>query len=119
MPHRPPTTDVLTATFGAAAPGLTNLPQLAPALALGRLLATPAAIDYLQRHGVPPGALLARHLFGDPGELGAEDHAANAYARAHGERVLSAYANGPAREVVWVITEADRSATTLLLPSDY
>lgn len=90
-----------------------------PDLPLGRLFATPAAANYMQRHGISPGALIGRHTYADPGELDAEDIAANAQARARGGRVLSAFAYGQPRETIWVITEADRSVTTLLLPADY
>jgi len=62
--------------------------------------------------------LLVRHTAGDWGELGVEDLAANDHAVVLGERVLSAY-RLPDRTKVWVITEADRSSTTILLPGEY
>jgi len=61
--------------------------------------------------------LLERHRAGDWGDLDPEDWAANDLARVGGGRLLSAYQLGPTR--VWCITEADRSVTTVLLPSDY
>ncbi len=62
--------------------------------------------------------LLIRHQNGDWGNLGAEDKAANDYAAKHGERILSSYiVDGIGK--VWVITEWDRSVTTILFPSEY
>jgi hypothetical protein len=85
---------------------------------LGRTVATPGALEALAAAGTSPLALLARHAAGDWGELGPEDCRANAWVLAHGERLLSAYrlATG---ERLWIITERDRSATTLLLPAEY
>lgn len=86
---------------------------------LGRLVATPAAIEALET----PEALLAlvrRHASGDWGDVCDEDADANNEALRLGNRVLSAYNMVGASEwSVWVITEADRSVTTVLLPSDY
>jgi hypothetical protein len=89
-----------------------------PLFALGRLLATPGALAVLEAHGVQPASLLGRHLCGDWGDLDAGDSEANWDALREGLRLLSSYqlADG---EKVWIITEADRSATTLLLPEDY
>ena len=86
--------------------------------ALGRLVATPAALDELQRAAADPVHYIARHATGDWGEVEAEDRAANDRAVRAGERILSAY-RLPTGARLWVITEADRTATTLLLPSDY
>lgn len=85
---------------------------------LGRLLASPGALEAMERAHENPVHLLARHATGDWGELDAEDRAANDRALETGNRILSAYtlAGG---DVIWIITEADRSATTLLLPRDY
>jgi hypothetical protein len=103
----------------ALAPGPTTKPSEAPVLSMGKIYATRGALDFMQRHGVEAGALLSRHVFADPGELGADDIAANAHALRHGLRVLSVYAYGGERERVWLITEADRSRTTILLPDEY
>jgi hypothetical protein len=84
---------------------------------LGRLVATPAALKALERAGIGTLALLARHQSGDWGQLCAEDGKTNEEALKHGGRLLSAYPVGDAR--IWVITEADRSATTILLPEEY
>jgi hypothetical protein len=87
-------------------------------IALGKLLGTPNALEVLREHGVNPGVLLARHARGDWGEVDAEDWALNDRAVGAKARILSAYRipDGP---TVWIITEADRSATTILLPEDY
>lgn len=85
--------------------------------ALGRIVATPAALQAIDRGGEGALPLLARHQSGDWGEVDAEDRHTNEQALANGWRLLSAYTIGDAR--VWVITEADRSATTLLLPEEY
>jgi len=85
---------------------------------LGQIVATPAAIDALDRSGDDAATFLQRHLAGDWGGVPPEDAATNEIALTDGDRVLSAYGpSGGGR--VWVITEGDRSATTLLLPEDY
>ena len=89
-----------------------------PLFPLGRTVATPGALDALDLTGVAPHALLDRHARGDWGELGEEDRRANGQALYIGGRLLSAYAL-PGGVRVWIITEADRSATTLLLPEEY
>jgi hypothetical protein len=85
---------------------------------LGQIVATPGALHALEEAGENPGALLTRHLAGDWGELDEHDRHENEVSLAHGYRLLSAYnlLNGTR---LWIITEADRSATTLLLPSEY
>ena len=85
---------------------------------LGRVLCTPGALLKLMRFGVDGGQLLQRHVVGDFGDVCDEDKATNLMAIAEGARVFSSYEVAP-RVKVWVITEADRSATTLLLPSEY
>lgn len=85
-------------------------------LPLGRLVATPGAME-----AVPADEMLEcvrLHAFGDDGELCAEDRDANTWARANGARVLSSYRT-KAGEKFWIITEADRSTTTVLLPDEY
>jgi hypothetical protein len=62
-------------------------------------------------------ALLRRHASGDWGELGAFDRRENERALRMGARLLSAYEARAGR--VWIITEADRSSTCILLPSEY
>ncbi|MFN7915709.1 MAG: hypothetical protein U0Q55_10255 [Vicinamibacterales bacterium] len=82
---------------------------------LGRLLATPGALCALNPDDLL--AILERHAIGDWGDLCDEDKAANDAALKQGSRLLSAYCLDG--EKVWVITEADRSATTVLLPEEY
>lgn len=84
---------------------------------LGRVLATPGALAVLERVEVTPSSLLRRHVRGDWGDLCPEDRQANEEALKVGSRLLSSYK--VADDKVWVITEADRSATTLLLPEEY
>ena len=75
---------------------------------LGRIVATPGALDLLERQGVEPALLLARHVQGDFGEVNAEDRAANEAALRSGARILSAYGDRPDR--VWIITDAATDA---------
>lgn len=84
----------------------------------GKFLATPGSLNTLERAGVAPATLLLRHCKGDWGDLGHEDKCANERALIDRARILSAY-KLLTGEKVWVITEADRSATTILLPSEY
>jgi hypothetical protein len=86
---------------------------------LGRIVATPGALDALNEAGVSPADLLRRHHSGDWGNLSVSDQRANdRAARNGGERILSAYTL-PNGVKVWIITEADRSSTCLLLPEEY
>ncbi|CAG9234947.1 hypothetical protein [Burkholderia vietnamiensis] len=85
---------------------------------MGRPVITPAAQAALDAAGIPGVMLLARHANCDWGELSVEDFAANELAVLTGRRLLSSY-DLPGGEKIWVITEADRSATTILLPDDY
>jgi hypothetical protein len=71
----------------------------------------------LAEAAVAPAELLARHAAGDWGDVPPEDAAENRLSIAQGSRVISSYEVGG--QSVWVITEADRSSTTLLLPDDY
>jgi hypothetical protein len=85
----------------------------------GRVVATPGALEVLALAGVEPHELLRRHLSGDWGELDAHDRRENERSLKHGFRVLSSYPVGEDGQKVWIITEADRSSTCLLLPSEY
>lgn len=87
-------------------------------LQLGRLLATPGALEALQRSAQGVTEFLVRHLSGDWGELSQEDAQENNHALTQGLRVLSSYRLKSGVRI-WVITEADRSATTFLLPEEY
>lgn len=86
-------------------------------LPLGRVLATPGALAALAGSR-EAAVLLDRHARGDWGDVDAHDRAANDAALVNGERVLSSYTLGH-DHTIWIITEADRSCTTLLLPSEY
>jgi hypothetical protein len=86
-------------------------------LSLGRVVATPGALRLLEVAGGHPFELLVRHAAGDWGDLCAFDRRQNEVALRYGYRVLSSYPVG--RECVWIITEADRSVTTILLPEEY
>ena len=83
---------------------------------LGKLVATPAALNALTAEDIL--SALSRHVRGDWGELDEHDKRENEYALGKPLRIFSAYVaeNGTK---FWVITEADRSATTVLLPDDY
>jgi len=87
---------------------------------LGRVVATPGALSVLRLAAVHPSTLLARHQTGDWGDLSAEDVRANNVALNPHEpgRLLSSY-NITATDTLWIITEWDRSVTTILLPSEY
>ena len=86
---------------------------------LGRIASTAGALDALAAEGADAVELLKRHVSGDWGELGGDDKAENELSVKHGFRILSAYRLPRTRVKLWVITEADRSATTLLLPDEY
>lgn len=85
---------------------------------LGRLTATPKALELLNDKGINPVTLLARHHRGDWGDLDAADWQRNDLSLRHGYRVVSNYQITP-REAIWIITESDRSETTILHPDDY
>ena len=87
-------------------------------LSLGRILATPGALRALSKTGTDPLRLLARHVSGDWGDLDAHDQRENQRSLKNGWRILSSYPVGDGTKV-WVITEADRSSTTILLPEEY
>jgi hypothetical protein len=85
---------------------------------LGRIVATPDALEAVQRAGQSPLDFLVRHVNGDWGEVCEEDRQENELALRQGFRLLSVYTT-KAEDKLWVITESDRSATTLLLPHEY
>jgi hypothetical protein len=85
---------------------------------LGLVVRTPGALLALIEAQVSEFSLISRHQSGDFGEVGEEDEHTNAAAVLSGERVHSSY-RLPTGANVWVITEADRSATTVLLPDEY
>ena len=84
---------------------------------LGVIGATPGALDLLDRTGTNAAILLGNHQHGDFGTVSSDDASANMTAVIHGARILSSYTIGEER--LWIITEADRSSTTMLLPDEY
>ena len=104
----------------------------APRFALGQIVATPGALELLEQAGFSALALISRHVHGDWGDCCAEDKTTNELSVQQGMRVMSIYRLVDAERLlqtpldkrsslptVWIITEADRSVTTLLLPEDY
>lgn len=89
-----------------------------PLFTLGQVLATPGALELLETHQLTALPFLLRHVSGDWGDICAEDRQSNAEALQYGYRVMSVYMLSKA-ERLWIITEADRSSTTLLLPEEY
>ena len=85
---------------------------------LGRIVATPGALQALEAAGQQPAKFLDRHASGDWGELDDEDKRENEFSVHNGLRILSAYTTSGG-DKLWIITEADRSATTILLPEEY
>jgi hypothetical protein len=85
---------------------------------LGQTLTTPGAFEALVRNRQSPAEFLGRHQSGDFGTLSDEDRRENELSVTEGLRILSAYALRDETKI-WIITEADRSATTLLLPDEY
>ncbi len=85
---------------------------------LGQLVATPGALSALEEAGQDAIEFVSRHASGDWGDLSEEDRNENEFSLLHGFRLLSSYRlrNGTK---LWIITEADRSSTTLLLPDEY
>ena len=86
-----------------------------PAFELGQIVATPGALAALKKSGQQPGEFLTRHVNRD---LSDEDRKENDYSLEHGFRLLSSYRTHTG-DKLWIITESDRSVTTLLLPEEY
>ena len=85
---------------------------------LGQVVATPGALEALGTYPQEAYTFLLRHQAGDWGDVDAADARENELSVDPGYRILSAYTTRTGVKV-WIITEADRSATTLLLPEDY
>lgn len=92
--------------------------MMAAKFPLGRIVATPGALRALSDVGQSPHEFLSRYIIGDWGELDDEDRLENERSVAQGFRILSAYSLRDHTKI-WIITEADRSATTILLPEEY
>lgn len=97
-----------------------------PLFPIGSVVATPASLKAMAHIGIQPLSLLHRHVCGDWGDIDPEDRQTNIAALAHGSRLMSSYklpagpeAHAGEAITVWLITEADRSVTTFLLPSEY
>lgn len=84
----------------------------------GQIVSTPGALAVLAESNQQPAEFLSRHLNGDWGELCEDDKQSNQEALEHNLRILSAYRT-LAGSKLWIITEADRSVTTILLPEEY
>src|SRR5688500_20020700 len=95
--------------------GITNQQANVARLALGQTVITPGAEEALQIAGQTAIEFLRRHMSGDWGELSEGDVKENELSLEQGFRLLSRYETTKG-ERLWIITEADRSATTILLP---
>ncbi len=91
----------------------------APLFELGQIVATPGALEVLGEAEVSPSSLIERHISGDWGNVPPEDAKENEISVREGYRILSSYPIGENGAKVWLITEADRSSTCLLLPEEY
>ena len=86
-------------------------------LPLGRVVATPGALKLLSEAGEDSFCYLDRHAWGDWGDLDGHDRRENELSLQHGWRIVSSYPVG--EKTIWVISEADRTVTTVLLSEDY
>ncbi len=84
---------------------------------LGHIVATPGSLTLLEEMNVSPSSLVSRHASGDWGDLSPADTKENERSLKYGFRLLSSYTTDAGK--VWIITEADRSSTCLLLPEEY
>ena len=89
-----------------------------PRFSLGQLVSTPGAIEAMEKVGQNPHQLVRRHQSGDWGEVSPDDAQENELSIVLGFRLMSVYTMSDGTKV-WVITEADRAVTTILLPSEY
>lgn len=97
---------------------MAHSPDTSPPFRAGLLVMTRSVQALAAQGRLEPSQYLRRHLSGDWGDIGQNDRDANARAIVNGERILSSYKISDDLKL-WIITEADRSATTLLLPDDY
>jgi hypothetical protein len=89
-----------------------------PAFDLGQIVATPGALAALWKAGQQPGEFLTRHVNREWGDLSDVDRKENDYSLEHGFRLLSSYRTNVG-DRLWIITESDRTVTTILLPEEY
>jgi hypothetical protein len=85
---------------------------------VGRVTVTPGALELMGEYEINPMDLLLRHVAGDWGDLDEEDKKENDFSVTRDLRILSAYKVAYEKKL-WIITEADRSSTTILLPAEY
>ncbi|MEF8746861.1 MAG: hypothetical protein V5B31_03165 [Candidatus Accumulibacter propinquus] len=101
--------------------GTSSLPpadrRTRPLFPLGQIVATPAVLKHFVEHCTRPDSFIHQHVTGNWGAIPPEDVRENALSVLNGFRVLSAYEVGGKH--FWIITEADRSVTTLLFPEEY
>ncbi len=97
----------------------TTRPNIGARFALGQIFITSGAQEALEISGEMPIQFLRRHVSGDWGEVSEEDARENELSLREGFRLLSAFRTAKDQKAIWIITEADRSATTILLPSEY
>ena len=93
-----------------------NIPE--PLFKLGQIVGTPGALEELQEAEQNPLELIFRHVTGDWGDLTEEDKQENEFSLQRELRIFSAYELVTGKKI-WVITEHDRSVTTILRPEDY
>ena len=94
-----------------------SLPTI-PLFLAGQIVATPGALALLEQANKTPLEFLSRHLRRDWGDLCQDDKTENELSLKYGFRLMSSYQLTDT-ERLWIITEADRSVTTLLLPTEY
>ena len=85
---------------------------------LGHIVSTPGALSAMQETRDNPQTYLRRHITGDWDNLDEHDREENEFSVNRDLRIFSAYHLSDGTKI-WIITEADRSATTFLLPSEY
>jgi len=90
-----------------------------PLFTLGQVVATPGALKAIEVSGDSLSSYLSRHITGDWGELNAHDRKENELSLGQGFRLMSVYTLSITGVKIWVITEADRSSTCILLPEEY
>ena len=89
-----------------------------PLFTLGQVVATPSALAAFEKASQQPGDFLSRQVIGDWGEVPPEDIQENEFSLRHGFRLLSAYRTNVG-DRIWIITEANRSSSCILLPEEY
>jgi len=120
-PGSPDLGRVITISSSADTPAKPDEPLPAPSLFTpGRLVITQGIADLVDNDILDVTHYLKRHFAGDWGEIDYYDQSSNRHALTNGDRLLSRYTlDDDIEPELWIITEADRSATTVLLPSEY